>query len=80
MKTFKTTVEAEFHPDAIEVAEAFWSMCEEEQCYFFEHIHKIAGHKLAIQLQYVIDSKFFTPEAKAVMGMIGDYSKWKTKS
>jgi len=75
MKTFKNTVEVEYYPDAGDIADAFWDMCDEEQCYFFDRLYKIAGHKLAFQMQNVIDSEFFTLEAKMAMSIIGDYSK-----
>ena len=67
----------EFNPDAKEIAEIFWEMDDEEQCYFFEHLSKISGGKLAMQLEFVRDSKFFTNDAKKAMQLIGDYAKWK---
>jgi alpha-amylase/alpha-mannosidase (GH57 family) len=75
MKSFKNRVDAEYYPDALDIAEAFWSMEEEEQCYFFEHLYQIAGSKLAQQLQFVVDSEFFSVEAAMALSTIGDYSQ-----
>ena len=75
MKAFKNTVEVEYYPDANDIADAFWDMDDEEQCYFFDRLYKLAGHKLAFQMQSVIDSEFFTLDAQRAMNIIGDYSK-----
>ncbi len=65
----------EFTPDANEIAEIFWEMTSEEQCYFFEHLGAISGNKLYFQLQAVRDSEFFSAKVKSTMSTIGDYSK-----
>ena len=76
MKTFKSKVEAEFNPDAIDIAEAFWEMNAEEQCYFFEHLYHISGGgSLSQQMQGVIDDDAFSHEAKMCLLVIGDYAK-----
>ena len=78
MKSFKNKVEVEFYPDAVDIAEAFWSMEAEEQCYFFEHLYRISGHHLPMQLQHVVDHDCFSTGAKMAMSYIGDYAVAET--
>lgn len=70
-----TETEIDVHLSACELAQVFWAMDAEEQCAFFDKLYHIAGHKMAMQLQAVIDNECFSLKAKIAMDMIGNYSQ-----
>lgn len=74
MRNVKRTTEVEVHLSACELAQVFWAMDAEEQGIFFDELYEVSGHKLAMQLQYVIDNECFSLKAKMAMDMIGSYS------
>jgi hypothetical protein len=72
-RNIKTHVEVEIHPDSHELAECFWAMDAEEQCAFLNRLAEISHGKLPFQLQAIIDSPYFTNEARSVMSAFGEY-------
>lgn len=70
---FITHSESRIRPSASQLAEVFWAMDEEEQGEFFRTLGEISEGKLPFQLQAVINFREFSPEAKRVMQMIGEY-------
>lgn len=60
--------------DAENLAKMFWSMCNEEQAYFFNTLGIISEGKLPMQLQSVTDCEFLEYEGRYAMSLIGDYA------
>lgn len=44
-------VEIDLHPH--ELARLFWDMGSDKQCEFFAHLHRLAGHRLCMQMAMV---------------------------
>ena len=76
MRILRKSVDVEFRPTAVDIAEIFWSLDSKEKAEFFNHLESISGYMLAKQLQFVTDDPSLTFHGRSVMKLIGEYSKW----
>jgi hypothetical protein len=72
--TLQAYVKIKYTVDAVNLAEMFWSMCDEEQAYFFNTLGSISKGNLPMQLQYVSDCGFLEDDGRSAMSLIGDYA------
>lgn len=59
-----------------DLAEAFASLCSDEQSRFYNHLGSVSEDWLPMQLQYITDDDGLTLAGRRVMQMIGEYSHW----
>jgi hypothetical protein len=68
------TISVEFELSPEELAETFWSMNSDDQCFFFKRIYEIiqTSNSFDLQMSKVANSQFITDGALSIMRSIGD--------
>lgn len=72
-KKFTVHTTVTITPTPREIAEAFWDLDARQQATFFDHLQKISGGSLTLQMAYASDH--FTADAKLAVRTIGEYAE-----
>jgi hypothetical protein len=74
----KREIEVDITPTVVELATAFCEMDSNQQAIFFREIGRLVSDwdgTLSLQCQSIVDSEYFTDDARFVMRKLGEYAK-----